>query len=154
MKGVCVCDFFPTTTQLQEVTPRLIQPRQSLILEYQMQPLTLVLGKSEDYLYPCGKTMIAAIRNRFNIRQDFISHPIFQRGCWSQAKIPHSVRVQFSTGRPTPTQVLSSLISRMLILLFSQWGGGIISSFLVTLWPAKEVCEQKEVLQPWEISGN
>lgn len=63
------------------------------VSEYQMQALILVLGKYEDCLQSCGKATITAVRNGFNIRQDFISHTIFQRGCWGQAKTPRDVEV-------------------------------------------------------------
>lgn len=143
-----------------------------------------------------------AVRNRFHTGLDFISHTIFPRGCSSQAKALYSECSLALADQHQ--QVLSSLISHMLIRPFRQCGEGKTSGFFErddpVIWldwhvpgaPAqhtspcpwnprcqpraqqrqmhyrgslceenqwtyrqfstvKEDCEQKEVLQPWEI---
>lgn len=68
-----------------------------------------------------------AIRNRFHIGLDFISHIIFPRGCSSQAKALYSECSLALADQHQ--QVLSSLISHMLIRPFRQCGEGKTSGF-------------------------
>jgi len=130
-----------------EIASYLIQPRYLLELDYQIQ--ILILENLKTSCYPVVKQW-SLLLGIYSLSVNIL-YPIQSSRQDDSNKLKPLTLWECNVALADQNwQVLFSFISHMIIILFSQWVEKIITSFFFTLWTVKELCEQKEVLQPWD----